>query len=328
MPKNEKVTVELTEELKQVLNIYNQAKSTGENTIIVGNIKKGDPVVKATSKDGVKYSTAESREIYKKEIAQKEADGKIKVYYSRSQEDKFIWMIYKLYQEINKYSEVLTSSDLTRLIYIATFVDWRGRLMLTEQTLMTKDLLKEKLRLSRNKFSELYKKLIDLNILIEYIDNDAGETIYYMNPDYFFKGELDKTTFTDNKRCTRLFTKEIQHLYESTTTKSHKTLSVLFRTIPYLNIKYNIVCKNPEEMCADLIQPMTMKELGEILGYSEKRIQELRKEFTNIKTTDNKYLIVFTTSDWNINYSKIIINPKVIYSGSDYKVVEGVGSLF
>lgn len=320
---------ELTKEQQKLLEEYEQAKEAGEKIIVLGGLQSNDPKIRGRGSKGLKFSEEEDRDNYNKQLNRQQADSTTKKYYNRSKEDKFIWMIYKLYQSINKHEEILSSSDLTRLIYMATFVDWKGRLMETEQTPMTKEKLKEKLRLSRNKFADFYKKIIDLYILIEYIDKEDNTVIYYINSEYFFKGELDDPkVFDNNQRCTRLFTKEIQHLYESTTVKSHKTLSVLFRTIPYLNIKYNIVCKNPDELSAELIKPMTMRELADILGYSEKRIQELRKEFTNIKTTDNKYLIVFTTSNWNINYSKIIINPKVIYGGIDYKVVEGVGSLF
>lgn len=332
MPKenNEEVTsIELSEELKQVLKIYSQSKENGENSILLGQIKKGKPVIKAKSSDGIKYSTNESRNEYKKNVIRQEAGNTSKIYYNRSHETKFIWMIYQLYQEINKYTEILTSSDLTRLIYIATFVDWKGRLMETEKTLMTKEVLKSKLKLSRNKFAELFKKLIELNILIEYIDKKESQIIYYMNPEYFYKGEIDTKEETyKQKNFTRLFTKQVQYLYENTITRSHKTLSVLFRTIPYLNIKYNIVCKNPTEFSADLINPMSLKELGQILGYSEIGIKKLREDLGNIKTMNNKHVITFASPTSDLRTLKIIVNPKVIYGGKDYRVVEGIGTLF
>jgi hypothetical protein len=326
---SELIETEITKEQQILIEQYEKAKLEGEKVIVLNGLQKNNPTIKAKGSNGLKYSEQDDRDAYKAYITQVEIDKTKKKYYNRGKEDKFIWIIYTLYQEINKHEEILTSSDLTRLIYISTFVDWKGRLMETEQTAMTKEKLKEKLRLSRNKFYELYKKLIDLQILIEYIDKENKTILYYINSDYFYKGKIDNIeSISNQQKCTRLFTKEIQYLYENTTIKSHKTLSVLFRTIPYLNVKYNIVCKNPDEVIADLIKPMTLKELGEILCYSEKGIQNLRKEFTNIKTTSNKSLIIFATADGNLNHYKIIINPKVIYGGKDYKIVEGVGTLF
>lgn len=287
---------------------------------IVRDTETNKEKVIGTDKDRVKYSTEETRKNFTQQ--KKKEDNKVVFrQYTEKELGEFVFIIYKMYENINRHEEILTSSDLTRLIYIATFVNFDSVLMETERTYMTKDKLKEKLKLSKNAFNTLYNKLIKLKILIEH------DKFLYINPDYFFKGKIENH-LPENHRCTMLFINNIRHLYEITSTKSHKTLSTLFRVIPYLNVEWNIVCKNPNERVSDLVEPMNLKELGDILDYSEKGIQKLKSELTQIKTLDNKHVIGFFTSDGNVNHYKIVISPKIIFQGSSYEKVEGFGIVF
>lgn len=291
----------------------------GKEFIIRDTETKQEKIV-GTDKDRIRYTKEEDRKRYT--VKKKKEEVKLVFrQYTKKELGEFIFIIYKMYEDINRHKEILTSSDLTRLIYIATFINYDGVLMESERKMMTKDNLKDKLKLSKNAFYSLYNKLINLKILIEH------DNILYINPDYFFKGKFDENLPT-NYNCTRLFISNIQHLYETTTNKSHKTLSVLFRIIPYINFEWNIVCKNPNERCSELVNPMTLKELGEVLDYSEKGIQKLKSELGNIKTLDNKSVIGFFTTNGNLDHWKIIISPKVIFQGNSYDKVEGFGTLF
>lgn len=287
---------------------------------IIRDTETNQERVVGTEKDGIRYSTKKERNKYK--VKKEKADAKIVFrQYTEKELGEFIFIIYKMYENINRHEEILTSSDLTRLIYIATFVNFDGVLMETERTVMTKDKLKEKLRLSKNAFNDLYGKLIKLKMLIEH------DKILYINPDYFFKGKIEDNLPSDYN-CAMLFISNIRHLYDITSTRSHKTLSTLFRLIPYMNVEFNIVCKNPNERNSELIQPLNLKEVGEILGYSEVGIQKLKSELVNIRTKDNKHVIGFFTADGNLNHYKIIISPKIIFQGNSYEKVEGFGTLF
>jgi hypothetical protein len=102
---------------------------------------------------------------------------------------------------------------------------------------------------------------------------------------------------------------------------------MLFRIIPYLNNEWNIVCHNPAEVIADDVQPMTLGELSEKLGYSASHVDKLKRDLCSIKTNDGKKVIGFTDFGEDKRTFKIIINPKVIFRGTDFNNVAGIAIL-
>lgn len=307
-------SIEITNEFLQVLNLYKQAQEQGESTIVLGGIQKGNPEKKAGTNDGVRYSTEESREIFKKQQIQQGADNVLKKKkLNRSTEENFLFMFYELNVDLLKYYK-LNGSNITRLIYLATYLSYTNILMLNEQTPMTKKDMQDKLKLSKNAFYDFYNQVIDCKILIE----EDGS--YSFNRKYFIKGNL--TEMEKESYYARAYINTIRYLYENTKPKSHKSLSVLFRAIPYLSVEYNIICQNPTETALNLIRPMSLKELGEKLGYSEIRTKELKREFKNIITTDGYYILHFVTNGSDNRKDSMFINPDVVYGGHHFKEVD------
>ncbi len=120
----------------------------------------------------------------------------------------------------------------------------------------------------------------------------------------------------------------VRELYKITPTASHKVLGILFRVIPFLNIEYNLVCHNPAENIIDDVMPMTLAELAKRLGYSAESAGRLKKELQSIKTSDGKQVVSFDNFGEDKRKYKIIVNPKVIYGGSNYQKVEVLTALF
>ena len=63
--------------------------------------------------------------------------------------NNFIFITYKLLTSLNIENEILTQSDITRIIYVSTYMSKSGKLMKTERTSMSKEALQEKLKLKK-----------------------------------------------------------------------------------------------------------------------------------------------------------------------------------
>lgn len=277
----------------------------------VVNTSTGEVV--ADEKDGIRFTTAEGREKATKAIKKKEIKEAMKL--CRDDEfGKFIFMVYRIGEEINRHEEILTQPDLTKLVYISTYLGYDGFLVTDNHRAMSKDLLMKKLKLGDSTFRKLYSKLIDTKIFIE--KNGA----IYINDLYFKKGKLGSVP--NKYTATRVYIDSIRELYDKIKPNQHKQLGFLFRLIPFLNVEYNIVCTNPYEKDLQSIEPLTMKDIAIQFGYSESNINKLTNELLKIKTINGKGVIGMALNKDDKRSYKVYVNPAVIYKGENYKAVE------
>lgn len=91
--------------------------------------------------------------------------------------------------------------------------------------------------------------------------------------------------------------------------------------LPYINREYNILCFNYLETDLDLIQPMTFGELCDCIGYDPSNRHRLLKEYGKVIFTINNHdetlIRIVTTDRDNLDSGQIIVNPRIIYGGSD-----------
>lgn len=258
----------------------------------------------------VKYiRTADSYETYKKLQSKKTAyrSGK-----------NFIFLTYKMLKEINIDKEIFKKEDITKIIYIASFMNYDCKLMSTERTPMTKTILKEKLGLSNYGFDLFYKKLINNKVLTE-----KDGCIYFDNKIAFRGRPFD---YSDN--FTRIYKDNIQKIYENIDIREHKKLSILFLMIPYLNLKYNIICKNPYETNENLVEPLTLGEMAELFGIKERSFITSIKYLKSVRDINGNPLIAEISMCPEISENVFIVNPKFIYAGNDFRDVIAVCPMF
>lgn len=277
----------------------------------VVNTSTGEVV--ADEKDGIRFTTAEGREKATKAIKKKEIKEAMKL--CRDDEfGKFIFMVYRIGEEINRHEEILTQPDLTKLVYISTYLGYDGFLVTDNHRAMSKDLLNKKLGISKNVFNKLYDKLINVDILQE--KNGA----IHINKKYFVKGKLKDVP--SKYTATRIYIDGIRELYDKISVRQHRQLGFLFRLIPYLNIEYNIVCYNPYEKDLQCIEPMPLKDIAERLGYSDDHLNRVTNELLKLKTVNGKGVIGMAFNKDDRRSYKVYVNPAVIYKGENYKAVE------
>jgi len=237
--------------------------------------------------------------------------------YNKEISGKFIFMIY----QYCKTKKELSQADLTRLILMATYVNYDGVLTYDNRTILTKQNMNNLvLHLHKETYYNFYKKMVRLKIIKEE-DNKL-----ILNKSYYFKGfPADHQKFIRQRNYIRIYIEAIQYLYRNVPIKSHKQLGIIFYLIPFINRYWNILCKNPDEENLELVEVLTLDNLAEILDYSPKYLFQLKKDLKKIKLNDGKNIIIFIEKDVDSSIKQICINPMIIYGDSDpdyaYKVM-------
>ncbi|MGL4655717.1 MAG: hypothetical protein ACRCWM_07530 [Sarcina sp.] len=231
----------------------------------------------------------------------------------------FIQMMY-ISNEILFNGIGIDRSNISRLIYLATYIDYNDR---EENVLvkhgqnnkieyLTKNDMKEIMGLSKTTFNDFMRDLKDNELLFE------ANGKFYMTTKYFSKG---KSNF-DKKKYTRVFINTTRELYKGCSSRMHKKLSYVFQLIPFLNYETNILCSNPNEVNKDELNKLGLQDICELLGLSTQKNamnkfeHDLYKILINIDGK-NYYMFtrVITKGEYHNDY--FLINPNIIWNGSN-----------
>lgn len=243
----------------------------------------------------------------------------------RYNHEKFVYYLHSRHSNI---LHDMQPSHITRLIYIATYLSYDGMLITNSYTPMNKDDVEKLMCISKRSFYIFWKDMIQREIFIE---KDDG---IYLNEDIFFRGKLtNKKAYhrlVDNTIATRLYVTGIRKLYERSNPRSHKTLSYIFQILPYVNKQYNIICKNPLEEDYDLIEPMTLGEFADVIGYNKKNVGRLANlllepTFDIQEDEDVTAIRYVITKSLKKESMMMFINPRVYYAGDYADKVKALG---
>lgn len=223
----------------------------------------------------------------------------------------FVWLLYNAGKALDLG---IAPDDLTRLIFISTYMDYNNRLMLAENRLMRKSDVQKILKTSEKTFYRFWKAITDVGLLE--VQTDTEEL--YLNTEIFRRGSAIKNEDVDR---VRLYRRSIRTLYNQAKVREHKLLSYLFQAIPFVNINYNIICHNPTETDLDMVKPMTMADYCGIIGYNSDNCRRLKTMLKKLKLNKT---IVFSFVD-NANGLFCYINPNVYYAGNNWDKVEVLG---
>ena len=253
--------------------------------------------------------------------AQDEAKSKWKESNMKFQNDNFDSFIWFVYNPLQKIFPELNGAEIARLIVLATYIDYNdGYLFLNRRNYLTISKVPKVLNLCEKKSKSFIKKLSLLNI-IKIEDNKIC-----MNKEIFYKGKINYET---NKETIRLYIKYIRELYKQCPARQHKKLAYIFKLIPWINKKYNVVCRNIHETDIAQLEVLPLEEISVILGYDENsngHIYDLFKDLSKIEYDGEKVFCYM--SPFNKSKSMIFINPKLYYSGSDNEIIIMLRKLF
>lgn len=235
----------------------------------------------------------------------------------------------------------LDPSTITRLIYLATYIDYNNRktnLLIKygqykKVEPMTKADIKKVMRLSDDVFRKFFKELKEKSILFE-IDNN-----FYISNKYFEKGTINNKDIDEIKlsnEYTRIFIDTTRNLYEGSTTRQHKHLGYVFQLIPFLNYSRNILTYNTEETNFYNMNFLGLKDVCKLLGVSsdegndkklEKQLLKLKVKIENKEYYLFKHVVSYGESDIT-TYDYFVMNPRITWRGKELddfnKSIEGL----
>lgn len=220
----------------------------------------------------------------------------------------FVFVLFKYCDDVMKQQKEITSEDITKLFYLATYVDYEGYLIY-EDGYMSRNEMNEVLGIHISAFDLFFNKMKSLGILIQ----DKNKNIK-INKEYFSKGEIEKE-IKQYYAYTRVYIKTIRFLFKNVPKRQHKQLGNYFKIIPYIHRQQNVLCWNPDSMRDDL-NLMHVKDLKTILGYTtDKGVKGFIKELLSVRLDNGEAILGFFRTEYDEGKSYIIVNPKVFFGG-------------
>lgn len=215
----------------------------------------------------------------------------------------------------------LLPQTVTRLIYLNTFIHYGdNKLMKTERTPMEKSDLAKILGISKAAVTKFWKEVSP-----KYIAEKENNLIF-TNTDVFIRRKLNQRGGFNPYQ--KFYMQGIRKLYEITAVTQHKHLGYVFKMLPYINLEFNVLCRNPLETDLERIEPLSLKDFCAEIGYDTSQINRLlniyRKLTFDVKGKQENFC-AFVFDGINRNKSKIFINPNVLYNGSNYQRVKILG---
>lgn len=220
----------------------------------------------------------------------------------------------------------LKPQTLARLMYLSTYISYDNNyLKHNNGVMLDKKSMKNLMKLSERTFDNFYKEVIDKGYLIQ----DNG---YRISKKIIHKGSGNERQLSEQERYNKIYINAMQKMYLSTKINQHKLLGYVFMMLPYVNIKYNILCYNPFENVMDFIIPITMNNFCDYIGVGTEQVNRFRKNIENIIFTFNgreQHFLCFILSAnvENKNHGMIMINPNILY-GRNIIEREGMIELF
>ena len=124
---------------------------------------------------------------------------------------------------------------------------------------------------------------------------------------------------------TRVFCESILKLYNEMESRKRQQLSNLYAILPYINFKYNRLCKNPTETDNLKVEPLDWSDLCDICEYDKKNAFRLRKDLMSIKIKGQGVFIEITGEN---NNKVIVVNPHIYYAGDNVNELKAIMDIF
>ena len=208
-----------------------------------------------------------------------------------------------------------------RLIYLSTFLRYgTDSLYITKRTPMKVADLQKVTGLS----APTVRRFLE-EVCPSYLTADEGGNLY-INISVFRRGALPKKD--GHSAYQKVYIEAVRNLYRATPISNHKQLGYIFLMLPYINIQYNMLCKNPYEPDIAYVEPLTVREFCELIGHSYSTVARLRETYSRIHFVVNgqqELFCAFVSDGNNLDDARIFVNPHIFYSGTDPERVEVLG---
>ena len=242
------------------------------------------------------------------------------------QQEYLGYFVFFIFENLNKLTDIMTDFDLMRFLYLGTYTKKDGCLKFENGNIITKKHIKKLLKINDTSFRDFWKLLIENKLVVEDVDNKVS-----INLEYFYRGsEKEYRKLTDKKfgdKFTRVYIETTRDLYENTNQRSLKKLAIIYKVLPLISWQYNILCKNPKETNKALIEPYTLIEMSNYLGYDKTHVTRFKKDLHSLTyKAKDIFMRIGKTPDVNNDY--IVVSPLFYYRGNKMEQLDYLITLF
>jgi len=269
---------------------------------------------------GYKVFTPRQAEANKTYEEMKDADRQKKLEQRRNREFSFYFASSK------DRCGTVKPQTIARLFFLATFISYDDNTLRHSSGVpLKKSELPKLMGLGNTAFKEFWSDIHDKYI---FAGNDGTLSVSH---DFFMGRVLARNMERcDENGYQKIFIKPIRALYHQTPVEKHRYLGYLFLILPCINWEYNVLCWNPDEQNRDDIEIMTLDEFCDLIGYNNRkrtRLLDAYKQLSFKWRGQEQPVCAYLTNKMNgKNY--FVLNPNIIYKGSDRRKVDGFGVFF
>lgn len=228
---------------------------------------------------------------------------------------------YMLYYSEKLFDGKVSEKHISRLIFLATYIEYdTNRLVYSvngkTNIPFTEEDVKYELGLKKNAYIDFKKELKENNI-IQFTKDGI-----FLSKEYFNKGEEKQK----NNYFGRMYIKTIRQVYVQISPKQHKTLSHLFRLMPYVNYEYNVITSQPNSP-TPLRYRLNKIQVAELLNMDIKTYERVEKELLKLKINfrgESYFLIGSVTVRTQGKRQFYAVNPLLYSSGNNYEQLNSV----
>ena len=228
---------------------------------------------------------------------------------------------YMLYYNESLFDNKIDIKHICRIIFLATFLEYDTNKLIERQgrtniTLTEKD-IKRELNLDNKTYKSFKEEMIANEIM------SIKEDGVYLSFNYFKKG----TAIRDGRSFSRVYVSTIRELYRQVSGRQHKTLSHLFRLLPFCDYEYNTISSNPNTDEA-LSTTLTKEEIANLLNLDLKGYEKVEASLMNLKVVlkGEVYYVMGSVTFGRGREKKrfYVVNPLIYNSGDNFESLHSI----
>ena len=200
------------------------------------------------------------------------------------------------------------------LIMLSSFLDYDNVLRKGNNQLMYRSDLPKILDTSKSTVSKFTNALQNENILIV---NDDGTM--RINPERIYRGKVKKPTGRASFNTTRIYINACRELYYSCDKKNRSKLSYVYRLLPWIDFKHNVLCWNPDEENEEELKLMSLGDYADVIGYGRDHAKSLCRDLFSFKLYGKPVILIVYSGDFK--RASVLINPSLAYAGHDVGIM-------
>lgn len=247
---------------------------------VITNTETGE--VEYEAQEGDRIDTVDDRKRRKKYVEQSNLDGHRDAEFDESNNVRggFTVMLCDDFNHI--YHSDITPQTLNKLVYLSTFIgsdnaicydgNWNKNKRCEKP--MTLQDIKKTLGISEPSWRQFWRECTEKGLILQ----DGNK---YKLPINMFRFCNNAKVNKKKVAMIKVFRQAVRYMYENTDDNSKRVLDYLYRLIPFINLKYNVLCANPFEQDKSKIIPLKVSDICEKFGVSVKNqshfVQRLKK---------------------------------------------------